>query len=89
VTFTESGLPSGTSWCVKVGSTSRCSSTATIAFSLGNGTYRYQVGAVTGYFSPAMFPATVKAVGGAAVAVKFFERHPSPTLYVPFLERDL
>jgi parallel beta-helix repeat protein/putative cofactor-binding repeat protein len=48
VTFTETGLPSGTSWSVTIGSQT-LSSSGTINFSLPNGTYNYTVGSVTGY----------------------------------------
>ncbi len=41
VTFTESGLPSGTAWSVTVGSTTVWSSGLTNTLSLPNGTYSY------------------------------------------------
>ncbi len=43
VTFTESGLPSGTSWSVSVGTVTQSSSTPNIVFTLANGTYPYGV----------------------------------------------
>ncbi|MGC8673500.1 MAG: hypothetical protein ACP5TO_08425, partial [Thermoplasmata archaeon] len=49
VTFTESGLPSGTSWSVTLGTTTLSSSTSSIVFSEPNGTYDYSIGAVAGY----------------------------------------
>ena len=50
VTFTESGLPSGTSWYVNLsnGQTFK-STTSTLSFSEPNGTYSYTVGAISGY----------------------------------------
>ncbi|MEM3036153.1 MAG: hypothetical protein QXS18_05045, partial [Thermoplasmata archaeon] len=50
VTFTESGLPSGTSWSVTFNSNTKSSTTNTISFTgIANGTYSYSVGAVSGY----------------------------------------
>ena len=49
VTFTESGLPSGTSWSVDVEGTSLSSSSTVIRFLLENGTYYYQVNGVAGF----------------------------------------
>ncbi|EQD27610.1 thermopsin precursor, partial [mine drainage metagenome] len=48
VTFTETGLPTGTNWPVTLSSTARSSSTTTITFSEANGTYAYAVGSVGG-----------------------------------------
>ncbi|MEM4100990.1 MAG: hypothetical protein QXI08_06045, partial [Thermoplasmata archaeon] len=50
VTFTESGLPSGTSWSVTFNGNTKSSTTNTISFTgIANGTYSYSVGAVSGY----------------------------------------
>jgi len=49
VTFTESGLPSGTSWSVTLNGTTKSSTADTITFSVPNGTYSYSIGAVSGY----------------------------------------
>jgi hypothetical protein len=49
VTFTESGLPSGTDWTVTLGSTTVSSTTSTLSFSRANGTYPFSVGPVEGY----------------------------------------
>ena len=51
VTFTESGLPSGTSWSVTLGGSTKTSTTATITFSEPNGGYSFTVGTITGYSS--------------------------------------
>ncbi len=65
VTFTESGLPSGTTWSVTLGG-STSSGTGSISFSEPNGTYTYSVGAVSGYTSsPSSGSLTVN---GAAVS---------------------
>jgi hypothetical protein len=50
VTFTESGLPSGTSWNVAInGGAPSSSVTTTITFEEANGTYHYAVGLISGY----------------------------------------
>ena len=50
VTFTESGLPSGTSWNVAInGGAPSSSVTTTITFEEPNGTYHYAVGLISGY----------------------------------------
>ncbi|MGC8580496.1 MAG: protease pro-enzyme activation domain-containing protein, partial [bacterium] len=49
VTFTESGLPPGTTWSVTLGGTTKSSSTNTITFSEPNGTYTFSVGVISGY----------------------------------------
>ena len=65
VTFTESGLPSGTTWSVTLGGITN-SGTGSISFSEPNGTYSYSVGAVSGYTSsPSSGSLTVN---GAAVS---------------------
>jgi len=49
VTFTETGLPTGTSWTVTLQGTPSSSTTDTIQFSEGNDTYTFAVGTVSGY----------------------------------------
>ncbi len=49
VTFTESGLASGTSWSVTLNGTTSSSSTSTISFSEPDGSYSYSIGSVSGY----------------------------------------
>jgi YVTN family beta-propeller protein len=48
-TFTESGLPSGTSWGVSMNGSLATSTTSAVTFSEMNGTYLFTVGAVPGY----------------------------------------
>jgi len=87
VTFTESGLTSGTNWCVKIGSTNRCSTTTTVVFYLGNGTYAYRIGAIRGYTVGAN-PAKAQVAGGSAsVTVTFKSKsgHASGVGAVPLL----
>ena len=49
VTFTESGLPSGTSWYVTLNGVTQTSSSNTITFSEYDGSYSYTIGPVSGY----------------------------------------
>ncbi len=49
VTFTESGLASGTTWSVTLNGTTSSSSTSTISFSEPDGSYSYSIGSVSGY----------------------------------------
>jgi hypothetical protein len=67
VTFTESGLPSGTTWSVTLNGSTQSASTASIAFTEPNGTYGYTIGVVPGY-QPTVSSGSV-VVNGAAVPV--------------------
>jgi hypothetical protein len=49
VTFTESGLHSGTSWSVTLNRTTLSSKTSTITFSITNETYSYTIDKISGY----------------------------------------
>jgi len=49
VTFTESGLTTGTHWSVAVGNSTETSAQPTITFGLSNGTYAYRILPVAGY----------------------------------------
>ena len=49
VTFTENGLPAGTTWSVTLAGTSKSSTSTAISFSEGNGTYAFTLGSVSGY----------------------------------------
>ncbi len=49
VYFTESGLPSGTTWSVYTNGMNYTSGTSTISLSLPNGTYPYSTNPVSGY----------------------------------------
>ena len=91
-TFTETGLPSGTSWTVSVDSGTPLSSTTTsLVFSGTNGSYTYQVGAIAGYsvspssggFTVKGFPLTIPLVFSAiSYRVTFTENGlPAGTLW--------
>ena len=52
VKFTETGLPSGTSWAVAISSDANTSNTSTIIFTEPNGTYSFTVATLNKYFAP-------------------------------------
>ncbi|MFP3255905.1 MAG: GGIII-like transmembrane region-containing protein, partial [Thermoplasmata archaeon] len=49
ITFTENGLPSGTTWSVTLGGITKTSNTTTIIFNEPNGTYNYSLSYPTGF----------------------------------------
>lgn len=49
ITFTESGLPSGTVWSVTIDGETHTSTNATVTFLETNGTYSFRVGSVSGF----------------------------------------
>jgi Phosphoesterase family len=49
LTFREAGLPTGTEWNVTVGSSTESSTSASIIFTVENGTYAYALGIVPGW----------------------------------------
>jgi YVTN family beta-propeller protein len=67
VTFTESGLGAGKTWCVRIGTGLECSSSTSISFYEGNGTHVFALRAVAGYVL--VGPSRTFVVAGAAVAV--------------------
>jgi hypothetical protein len=81
VTFTETGLSSG-SWSVTVAGLTKTSTfSAPIVFDEPNGTFAYKVGTRSGYI---VFGGWARVVGGPAfVTVAFHPRHPAPVLYTP------
>jgi thermopsin len=68
VTFTESGLASGTAWSVTLNGQTVYSTTDTIVFLEMNGTYTYSVNNVTSYSAPSSATGSV-TVNGAAQSV--------------------
>lgn len=77
VTFSETGLPSGTTWSVTLQGSTMSSSTSSIQFLEPNGTYAYTVGSVAGWVAT---PASGHpVVGGAPVSVSVtFAASPPP-----------
>lgn len=66
VIFTESGLPSGTSWSVTLDGKTSFFATASATFMLPNGTYVFTIDNVAGY---SVFPSTITiTVNGAGVS---------------------
>jgi len=65
ITFSETGLASGTSWSVTFNGVLKSSTTATVVFTGSDGTNGYSVGASTGYDSNPSFGSVT--VNGAAV----------------------
>ena len=71
VTFTESGLPSGTSWTVDLGGAFNTSTSTSLGFTEGNGTYAYTVLVSSGYApSPSSGNLTISGTA-ASVAITF------------------
>ncbi len=78
VTFTESGLASGTSWSVTFNGNTQSSTGTSTSFSVPDGSYSYTVGTVSGYTaSPSS--GTVSVNGAAqSVAIKYSSATSSP-----------
>ena len=73
-TFTETGLPSGTSWSVTLNGTTQTSTTSSITFSEINGTYAYTVSTTDKTYSTIQYSGTITVNGGAVpVSVPFTE----------------
>ena len=66
VKFTESGLASGTDWCVTFNSVNSCSTTGSISFTgIVNGTsYGYTIGQVPNYTLTGSYTGTITVAGG-------------------------
>jgi len=67
VTFTESGLPSGTNWWVTMNGQNISGTSSSLVFYESNGSYTYVVGGLSGYTSRPQ--AGLVGVAGAAVNV--------------------
>jgi len=76
VTFSETGLPDGTMWCVRAAGMPSCSTSPTIVVSLPNGTYAFAPTSAAGYWAPGPFPRV--AVRGAPVTVSIAFRPGAP-----------
>ncbi len=85
VTFTETGLPSGTGWSITLNGTTNRSTSIVITFASSNGTYAFSIGAVPGYVaSPSS--GTVQVFG---TAVSIVIRFSIPEYSVVFKETGL
>lgn len=86
LTFTESGLPSGTSWTVSLGPYGASSSTfSSISLPVPNGTFTYSVLNLSGYSpQPSTGTVTVHGSNPSTIYIVFY-----PTYDVTFLESGL
>jgi len=89
--FSESGLPSGTSWTVTVNGASYTSTTSTINVTgLATGTYTYSVEAVTGYTASPDGGTVDISTSDQSVSVTFTAvPTPPPTYTITFTESGL
>jgi len=71
VTFTESGLASGTDWTVTIAGSSHSSTSTNLTFREANGTYDYSIGAIAGYHSDPVSGRFTLAGGPHSVSVAF------------------
>ncbi|MHB8553412.1 MAG: hypothetical protein ACYDAO_07520 [Thermoplasmataceae archaeon] len=84
VTFSETGLSSGTSWYVSLSGVTKTSTSSSITFSKEDGTYSYTIGAVSGYsVSPSSGSVSVSG-GSKSVAVTYTEQ-PTNNPYLGYL----
>ncbi len=67
ITFTETSLPSGTSWSATLNAVTKDSTGSTITFTEPNGTYAYSLGAVPGWTTSGYTGSVV--VNGTAVGI--------------------
>jgi len=73
VTFTETGLPTGSSWSAAVQGFGQTSTTASVAFNLPNGVYNWTTTTIAGY-TTATWSGSVTVNGTAAtVTIKFVQ----------------
>ncbi|MGA8664863.1 MAG: hypothetical protein WB809_07355 [Thermoplasmata archaeon] len=89
-TFEEIGLPTGTNWSVSVRAVTEWSSTTSLAFLEKNGTYGFQVGAVSGYRStPKNFSFSIEG-SPQTIMISFIPQyHPPAEFAVTFNETGL
>jgi hypothetical protein len=88
ISFTESGLPGGTSWAVTLNGTTESSATPAITFNEPNGTYGYTVGSVSGYASSPS-SGSVTVAGSSQTVVVTFTAFAPGTFAVTFTESGL
>jgi YVTN family beta-propeller protein len=82
VVFWETGLPFGTNWSVTADGVTAQRTNDTLTLELGNGTYPFSVGPVTGY-TAAPSTGTVSVRGGPASEVVTFSRNTATFLGFP------
>ena len=75
VSFTESGLPSGTKWWVNVGADNTSATSSTIKFTLSDGTYEYAIGQEAPYgsmYTPGYTAGSVTVFGSSVTQNIFY-----------------
>jgi YVTN family beta-propeller protein len=88
VTFSESGLPSGTTWSVTLNGSTNLSASGTLTFAEPNGTYPFTIGGIPGY--TVATPTGYVTVNGTNVTVAIrFATAPRETFSVDFTESGL
>ena len=76
LTFSETGLPAGSSWSVLLNGTTYSTTTTGILVMVTNGSYDYQVSSVTSY-SPVPANGTTTVAGASkTVSIAFYELYP-------------
>ncbi len=88
VTFEEIGLPTGTLWGVTFNGTQSTTTSSTLTYTAGNGTYAYQVSLVTGYV-PSPSSGAVFVLGAGQVKQIGFHSVPAGAYPVTFSESGL
>jgi hypothetical protein len=88
VTFTESGLPSGTSWSLTFAGTQHSVTTSSTSTQMPNGTYGFSVGVISGYQSSPS-TGTIHVDGKAAQQAITFSKIVVSTYVVAFDESGL
>jgi hypothetical protein len=79
VAFRESGLPTGSSWNVSIGSSTNSSQGDLLTFALPNGSYSYSVGGPGGFAPPPDGSVQPNGSGPLVLALDFGSVHPSAT----------
>ncbi len=77
VEFSETGLPTGTSWSVDLGGTTESSVTTSLSFSEPNGSYAFTIGPVPGEVATPSSGTCVVTGAGSSLAVSFATGPPS------------
>jgi len=70
ITFTESGLPSGTRWSVTLGNTTK-SSTGNITFTVPEGKYNYSIGLIDGFMTSPAFGSIIAGYSNVVQQIAF------------------
>jgi hypothetical protein len=79
ITFTETGLATGTNWSVTIGTSTHNSTGTTVTFLEVDGTYNYQIGAVQGYSVTASTGSITLTGAATGATIAFTSTGPSST----------